>query len=100
MAENLAEEIVSEVIDEEESKPRDIVGALQGKKDSQKYKFMNQVKILHYFYHYFLVSSSDAELHCPGYFEVAEHGRLGQHSASFQSMEGSCKEWTTVEMDL
>ena len=37
MAENLAEEIVSKVIDEEESKPRDIVGALQGKKDSNKY---------------------------------------------------------------
>jgi len=38
MAENLAEEIVSKVIDEEESKPRDIVGALQGKKDSNKYR--------------------------------------------------------------
>ena len=56
--------------------------------------------ILHYFYHYFPDRSSDAELHRPRYFEVAEHGRLGQHSASFQSMEGSCKEWTTVEMDL
>ena len=38
MAENLAEEIVTEVIDEEESKPRDIVGILQGEKDSNKYK--------------------------------------------------------------
>ena len=38
MAENLAEEIVTEVIDEEESKPRDIVGIPQGEKDSNKYK--------------------------------------------------------------
>ena len=56
--------------------------------------------MLHYFHHYFPDRSSDAELHRPRYFENDEYRRLGQRSASFYSMEGSCKEWTTVEMDL
>jgi len=38
MAENIAEEVVSEVFVEEESKHRDIIGTLRGEKDSKKIK--------------------------------------------------------------